>query len=85
VQVRPLLRDESVAVALLRFEPGGAIDEHSADYEIDVICLEGTGFTKLGQDVAEISEGARVRWTRGVIHGLWTTDASMLTLMIEHR
>jgi quercetin dioxygenase-like cupin family protein len=39
--------------ALLKFEPGAAIDEHAADYQIDLVCLQGTGFTKVGAELLE--------------------------------
>ncbi|MGH2451782.1 MAG: cupin domain-containing protein [Candidatus Limnocylindria bacterium] len=85
VEVRPLLRTGGVGLALLRFGPHGSTDEHSAEYDIDVVCLEGAGFTKLGSEVALLREGDRIQWPRRIVHGLGTTNESMVTLMVEHR
>lgn len=71
-------------LSLLRFESDAAIDEHSAAFDIDVICLDGAGFTKVGEEVAAFAEGDRVRWPSGIVHGLWTEGHAMLTLMVEH-
>ena len=46
--------------------PGGTIHEHSADIDIDLICLEGSGFTSLDGTPAEIRAGESVRWPAGV-------------------
>ena len=84
VEARSLLRLEHLALALLRFQPGGTIHEHPADIDIDVICLEGRGLTSLDGEQAPLKAGEQVRWPAGIPHRLWTEDATMLTLMVEH-
>ena len=83
VQVKVLLRADDVFLALLRFAPDGTIDEHAADHEIDVICLEGRGRTSVGETALDLRAGERVRWPAGGQHRLWTEDSMMVTLMVE--
>jgi quercetin dioxygenase-like cupin family protein len=85
VEYKPLIKSKNVALALLRFGPNGTIHEHPADIEIDVICLEGQGFTSVGGDWAAIQAGQRVHWPAGQPHRLWTEASEMITLMVEHR
>jgi quercetin dioxygenase-like cupin family protein len=84
VEARALLRAERVALAMLRFGPHGAIHEHPADIEIDVLCLEGRGFTSVDGESAPLEAGQKVHWPAGRTHRLWTEDSPMLTLMVEH-
>ena len=84
VESRALLRAERVFLAQLRFGPHGTIHEHPADIAIDVVCLEGSGFTSVDGEAAPIAAGQKVRWPAGRPHRLWTEDDSMLTLMVEH-
>jgi quercetin dioxygenase-like cupin family protein len=84
VLARGLLRLEHLGLALLRFEPRATIHEHPAPMEIDVICLEGAGFTSVGGEAAAIRAGERVRWPAGLAHRLWTEESAMMTLMVEH-
>jgi quercetin dioxygenase-like cupin family protein len=84
VEGRLILRNARVSVAMLRFGKHGTIHEHPASIDIDVVCLEGRGMTSLDGEIASIREGETVRWPAGVSHRLWTDDAEMVTLMIEH-
>lgn len=84
VQVMPLLKRDHLALAMLRFGQEATIDEHPADFEIDVICLEGAGFTSVGDEQAPIFAGDRVHWPARKPHRLWTADSEMITLMVEH-
>jgi quercetin dioxygenase-like cupin family protein len=84
VEGRVLLRTDRLVVAMLRFEPGGTIHEHPAQHPIDVCCLEGAGLTSVGDESRSLAAGQRVAWPANISHRLWTTDAPMLTLMIEH-
>ena len=84
VESHALLRAERVALAMLRFRPHGTIHEHPADIEIDVVCLEGAGFTSVDGEAAPIAAGQKVRWPAGHPHRLWTEDSTMTTLMVEH-
>ena len=56
---------------------------HAAPHPVDVICVAGSGFTSVGDDVAEISAGETVRWPADVDHRLWTEESEMETLMVE--
>lgn len=84
VEGKVLLRLDHLSLALLRFQPGGTIHEHPAPFDIDVICLEGQGFTSVGGAAAALHAGEQVRWPAGIPHRLWTDDSSMLALMVEH-
>ncbi|MBL8161165.1 MAG: cupin domain-containing protein [Anaerolineae bacterium] len=84
VSVKMLLKLDHLGLALLRFEPDGTIHEHAADMAIDVICLEGAGMVSVGNEQGALRAGQRLRWPSGVPHRLWTTDSTMLTLMVEH-
>jgi quercetin dioxygenase-like cupin family protein len=83
VEARVIFRDATLLVVMLRFEGNATIDEHSADWDIDVVCLEGGGWTSVGGATAELRAGERVRWPRGVPHRLWTAEGAMITLMLE--
>jgi quercetin dioxygenase-like cupin family protein len=72
-------------LALLRFDSGSTIHEHPADIDVDVICLEGQGFTSVGEEQAPLRAGEYVHWPAGVPHRLWTIESEMITLMIEHQ
>ena len=85
VEVKRLLRLPHLSIAMLRFTPGGMIHEHPAPMDIDVVCLEGQGFTSVDGVAAPFVAGQRVRWPREVSHKLWTEDQPMITLMVEHR
>lgn len=84
VEGKVLLRQDNLKLAMLRFAPGGTIDEHSADCDIDVICLEGEGFISVGDTESSFKAGQSLTWTRGQLHKLWTGEHSMMTLMVEH-
>lgn len=71
-------------MALLSFETKATIDEHSADHDIDVGCLEGAGFASVGTQKWPIRIDETIRWPSGQLHRLWTEGESMTTLMIEH-
>ena len=84
VDVKGLPRLGSVHLAMLRFQPDGTIHEHSADVDVDVLCLEGAGITSVGDEQVAIKAGEWVHWPAELPHRLWTTDQSMMTLMVEH-
>ena len=73
-------------VSVLRFGRGSATQEHADERgrTHEVICLGGTGFTSLGAEKAPIRAGERVTWPPGIVHGLWTEDDEMVTLMVGH-
>lgn len=84
VSAKSLLSLPHLSIAMLRFAKEGTIHEHPADMDVDVICLEGAGFTSVGGEQSAIKAGERVRWPAGQPHRLWTTDSEMITLMVEH-
>jgi quercetin dioxygenase-like cupin family protein len=86
VEGQGLLSHDALSLALLRFGPEATIHEHAApNLEIDVLCLEGQGFTSVGDETTPLHAGERVRWPAGERHCLWTAEHPMLTLMVERR
>jgi quercetin dioxygenase-like cupin family protein len=83
VEGRVLLVREGLAVAMLRFGLEATIDEHAADHEVDVICMEGEGFISIEDRVNTFAAGQRLTWPAGRAHRLWTADHGMITLMVE--
>lgn len=83
VEFRVLLRRSGLLVANLRFGSHATIDRHSAPHDIDVICINGAGFTSIGNDAAPIRAGQTVRWPANADHCLWTEDDSMEAIMVE--
>ena len=79
-----LVAQPSLTVAMLRFSPQATIDEHSADHVVEVVCMDGEGFTSVGGVAAPIRAGEAVTWPPRVKHCLWTKGMSMITLMVEH-
>lgn len=85
VDVKGLIRLDNLSIALLRFGRDATIHEHPADFDVDVICLEGEGFASVAKKVVSLKADETVRWPAGVPHRLWTEGRKMVTLMIEHR
>ena len=83
VEGRVLFFDDRLGLALLRFGEHGNIHPHAGPNDTVVSCLEGRGFTRVGDDVAELHSGQLVNWPSGVEHALWTEDSTMTTLMCE--
>jgi quercetin dioxygenase-like cupin family protein len=83
VDVRVLLVRDGLGVALLRFGPQATIDEHSADHEVDVVCLEGGGYISVEDRVNTFTAGQWMTWPEGRVHRLWTGEQGMVTLMLE--
>lgn len=83
VTCRVLLKRAGIGIANLRFSPNATIDEHSAPFEIDVICVAGAGFVSVGEHSSTFQAGQRIVWPPGVNHRLWTEDAEMETMMVE--
>jgi quercetin dioxygenase-like cupin family protein len=84
VQGKVLLRRPGLSLALLAFGPGGTIHEHPAAIEIDVVCLDGAGFTSVGDVAFPLRAGETIRWPAGRPHRLWTETTTMTTLMVEY-
>jgi quercetin dioxygenase-like cupin family protein len=82
---RVLLNRAAIVIANLKFAPNATIDEHSAPFEVDVICLNGEGLVSVGDKSSAFRAGERVVWPAGVNHRLWTQDVAMETLMVERR
>ena len=83
VQGKVLHKRAGLALAMLRFEPDGCIDEHAADFDIEVICLEGCGFISVDSQPSEFKANQSMLWPKGALHKLWTTTSAMTTLMVE--
>ena len=84
IQARVCLADQRSVVAMLRFAPHSYTDIHPAPYDIHVLCIEGSGFTMSGGQVAPIQSGESVLWPKDEEHNAYTEDSEMTTLMIEH-
>lgn len=84
VAYKSLLKRDHIALAMLRFGHNATIHEHAADIDIDVICLEGQGFTSVGGEQAAIRAGQRIQWPADQPHRLWTEESEMITLIVEH-
>ena len=84
VEGKVLLVRHNLSIAMLRLAKDVTIHEHPADHETDVVCIEGSGKTSVGDERASIKAGERVRWPAHVNHRLWTEGDGMLTLMVEH-
>jgi quercetin dioxygenase-like cupin family protein len=85
VDGRVLLKTTSLLIANLRFGSSATIDEHTAPFDIDVVCPAGRGFVAVGSEQSPFQSGQHVHWPRNTSHRLWTDGESMETLMIEHR
>ena len=57
VEFRVLLGSDGIMLANLRFSPDATIDEHDAPYDVDVVCLTGSGFTPIGSVTFPIKGG----------------------------
>ena len=84
VQFRVLLEQDGLILANLKFAETGTIDKHDAPFDIDVICISGSGFTSIDDETFPISQGETVRWPKNHQHCLWTLETTMETLMVEH-
>jgi len=80
---RVLVREDDFFVAQLRFSEHATIHEHPAERDTIVVCIEGSGYTSVAEETAELHEGKQARWPRDVPHRLWTEGSTMTTLMIE--
>ena len=78
-----LLVKSGLAIANLRFGQNATIDKHDAPFDIDVICISGSGFTSVGDEEFPLSAGETIRWPKDRDHCLWTTDDTMETIMVE--
>jgi len=80
---RVLVRAEGSFVAELRFSEHATIHEHPGINDTIVTCLQGEGFTSVGDETVPLREEQQVRWPKGVPHRLWTEASTMTTLMVE--
>ena len=83
VESRVILVDDDLGVAMLRFGPHGTIDEHAAPHDIDVACVEGSGYASIDGKEWPLRAGETLRWPRESKHRLWTDGKTMTTLMLE--
>ncbi len=83
VEGKVLVNEGDFFFSLLRFAPNGTIHEHPGENDTYVACLEGEGWTSVGDERARIRAGQFVVWPRRVNHRLWTEESTMMTLMYE--
>ena len=83
VEGKVLVRETAFFLSLLRFEPGGTIHEHPGEHDAYVVCLDGEGWTSVGDERSPLRAGEFVVWPQGVPHRLWTEGTTMTTLMYE--
>lgn len=69
---------------MLRFAARGTIDEHSHPAPVVVACLEGSGFTSVGDSSGAIAAGETVTWPAGEQHRLWTESEPMTCLLLHY-
>jgi quercetin dioxygenase-like cupin family protein len=83
VEGKVLVSEPEFFFSILRFEPNGTVHEHPGENDTYVACLEGEGWTSVGDERAPLRAGQFVVWPKGVRHRLWTEAATMTTLMFE--
>jgi quercetin dioxygenase-like cupin family protein len=83
VEGKVLVNEGDFFFSLLRFEPDGTIHEHPGPNDTYVACLEGEGWTSVGDERSRLRAGEFVVWPQGVPHRLWTVGTTMTTLMYE--
>lgn len=59
VKYKSLLRLNHIGIAMLKFEPYGTINEHPADFPIDVIVIAGEGMTSIEGESAPIKQAKK--------------------------
>jgi mannose-6-phosphate isomerase-like protein (cupin superfamily) len=83
VEGKVVLDAPDLVLALLRFGEHASIPGHAGPTDAVVACLEGRGFTTVGEVSASLAAGERTFWPAGVFHRLWTEGSPMTTLMVE--
>ncbi len=83
VEGKVIVGDDDLVLALLRFGEHGRINPHAGPNNTLVSCIEGSGFTSVDGETAELHAGQTVFWPAGVHHDLWTEASTMTTLMYE--
>jgi quercetin dioxygenase-like cupin family protein len=78
-----MLKRAGLGIANLRFSPNATVDEHSAPFEVDVICISGEGFVSVGEQSSPFRAGQTIVWPPGINHRLWTESSEMETLMVN--
>ena len=83
VDGKVLVRETDFFIAMLRFQPHATTHEHPGENETLVVCLDGEGFTSVGDETTPLRASERALWPVGVRHRLWTEEETMTTLMVE--
>ena len=76
--------NEAWFVAMLRFAPNATVHEHPGQNDAYVVCIDGEGWTSVGEQRTQLRANEYVVWPKGINHRLWTEESTMTTLMIEH-
>jgi quercetin dioxygenase-like cupin family protein len=83
--VRVLHAEGEHHAVMLRFGPGGTIDEHPHHAEIVVVALEGEGFSSVDGVPEPLHAGQSVKWPAGRPHRLWTEGSGLLALLLHYQ
>ena len=83
VEGKVLVNEGDFFFSLLRFSSGGTIHEHPGPNDTYVACLDGEGWTSVGEERSPLRAGEFVVWPKDVPHRLWTEGTTMTTLMYE--
>jgi quercetin dioxygenase-like cupin family protein len=83
VEARVLIGRDDLTVSMLRLAPSGTVPTHRAAEDVDVGCVEGAGWTVIGDEEHPFTAGQFVRWPAGLPHGLRTGKDAM-TVVIVH-
>lgn len=81
-----LLSAHSPTVVALHFAPGGAMDEHVADYDVLFIVTAGGGMVRVGGSDAlavSVEPGDAVLWPAHEAHVAWAGQDGMDAVVVE--
>ena len=67
---RRLYASDETAVIHITINPGGAIEPHSAELDMEFYVASGRGIFSVGDQVAEATQGCLVESPAGVAHGI---------------
>jgi quercetin dioxygenase-like cupin family protein len=80
---RVLVREWGFFIAELRFSEHATIHEHPSVDDHIVTCIQGEGFTSIGDETVPIREEQQVRFPKDIPHRLWTENSTMTILVFD--